>query len=329
MREIMKPNIYFWSADTSGCGFYRMHLPSESLLLGGKAYTTESTRLDAKIPYQIVVAQRTTGVKQSEIFKEISESATLAVMEIDDDLFNVPKHNLAHGFYIQPEVRKQLAGNLAVANLVTVSTEYLGKRMREYTDAPIEVLPNCLNLRRFPKRLESSRGLSVGWAGSGTHRADLEAVAGPLKRAVDKAGAQFVGVGADYTDTINAKDSRYIGWSDDIYAYYELLNFDIGVAPLEDNEFNRSKSPVKALEYGARGIPTVASDVEPYAKYIEHGVDGFLVRYDHEWGKYIGMLRDPELRAKMGAAARAKAETFDITERAGEWLDVYSRHTTF
>lgn len=324
---MIKPNIYFWSADRSGCGYYRMQLPSEQIILSGDAHTRESTKLEVDRAYQIVVAQRTTGAEQSSMFKSIAHSASLAVLEMDDDLFNVPADNTAHSYYADPEVQSQLAGNLAAADLVTVSTEYLGERMRQYTNAPIVVLPNCLYLKRLPKRLESGGVLSVGWAGSGTHRADLEAAAVPLRRAIDRAGARFVNVGADYTDIVGAKDTQYIGWTQHVELSYELLNFDIGVAPLVDNEFNRSKSPLKAMEYGARGIPTVASAVEPYNNYIEHGVDGFLVRHEHEWGKYIGMLRDPELRAQMGAAARAKAEQYDISNRYGKWLEAYLSHT--
>lgn len=323
----MKPNIYFWAADMSGCGYYRMVLPAQAMLLSGTAYARESIRLNVDRAYQIVVAQRTTGAEQSAMFKSIAHSASLAVLEMDDDLFNVTADNIAHSYYADPEVQSQLAGNLAAANLVTVSTEYLAERMRQYTDAPIVVLPNCLYLKRLPKRPESSGVLSVGWAGSGTHKADLEAAAVPLRRAINKAGATLRMVGADYTKIVDTDEMEYCGWVDDVESFYTMLDFDIGVAPLVDNEFNRSKSPLKAMEYGARGIPTVASAVEPYNNYIEHGVDGFLVKHDHEWGKYIGMLRDPELRAQMGAAARLKAEQYDISNRHGEWLEAYLAHT--
>lgn len=39
---------------------------------------------------------------------------------------------------------------------------------------------------------------------------------------------------------------------------------DLGIAPLELNEFNKSKSWIKAQEFTAAGIPAVYSHVEPY-----------------------------------------------------------------
>jgi hypothetical protein len=39
---------------------------------------------------------------------------------------------------------------------------------------------------------------------------------------------------------------------------------DIGIAPLYDHEFNKSKSNLKAMEYTASGIPGVYTNTEPY-----------------------------------------------------------------
>ena len=37
------------------------------------------------------------------------------------------------------------------------------------------------------------------------------------------------------------------------------LSGDIGICPLVDDEFNRNKSQIKAIEYGLLGLPVVAS----------------------------------------------------------------------
>ena len=41
-------------------------------------------------------------------------------------------------------------------------------------------------------------------------------------------------------------------------------SWDFAIAPLVDTKFNRSKSPLKLLDYSALGLPIVASDVEIY-----------------------------------------------------------------
>lgn len=48
------------------------------------------------------------------------------------------------------------------------------------------------------------------------------------------------------------------------------LDWDIGLAPLEDNEFNRSKSCVKFYEYAGVGTMTLASRVSPYMEEVNY-----------------------------------------------------------
>ena len=53
----------------------------------------------------------------------------------------------------------------------------------------------------------------------------------------------------------------------EIHLYPEKLaslGLDLALAPLEDNLFNRCKSNLKFLEYGACGYPVIASDIECY-----------------------------------------------------------------
>jgi glycosyltransferase involved in cell wall biosynthesis len=107
--------------------------------------------------------------------------------------------------------------------------------------------------------------------------------------------------------------------------FYACANqFDIGIAPLLGSAFSRSKSPVKVMEYGAQGVPSVASDVEPYSKYIIHGETGFLAKTDDDWLKYLSLLAsDDDLRVKMGAAAREQAKLWSIESKWELWAKAY------
>jgi SAM-dependent methyltransferase len=82
---------------------------------------------------------------------------------------------------------------------------------------------------------------------------------------------------------------------------------------------------LKPLEYMARGIPVIASDVEPYRNFVADGVTGFLVRREHEWlARMSELAADEGLREKMGQAARTAAEDW-VTERGWHvWQDAYT-----
>lgn len=47
-------------------------------------------------------------------------------------------------------------------------------------------------------------------------------------------------------------------------AFMKSLDVDLAIAPLEINEFNKSKSDLKALEFTVCGFPAAYTDIEPY-----------------------------------------------------------------
>lgn len=295
------------------------HLKAQEL-----AETHVSTRLDLSVEWDIVVAQRTTGGPQSKLWQGLCERDVLAVFELDDDMWSIPKDNPASTFYT-PEMLGHMSDNLAASHLVTVSTHGLAAVVKQHTDAPVVVLENCVDLDQFPEPVNQAEFSAIGWGGSTTHYGDILPAAPYLRRSANRTGAAFVTVGADYSHLINAESMVHVPWKQEIPEYYTTLNFQVGCAPLKDNTFNASKSALKALEYAARGIVTVASDVGPYTGFVRHGETGFLVRADHEWEKYVRMLAaDPELRSRMALSALNQAKSYDINERATDWLDAYT-----
>lgn len=99
-----------------------------------------------------------------------------------------------------------------------------------------------------------------------------------------------------------------------------LASMDAAVAPyppLQDFYF----SPLKMYEYMASGLPVVASRVGQVAEVLEHGVTALLCEPSdaREMTAAIERLRaEPALRARLGAAARAKvlgAHTWDHVAR--------------
>ena len=89
----------------------------------------------------------------------------------------------------------------------------------------------------------------------------------------------------------------------------QMQTFDIGIYPLPRNNWVDGKSGLKAIQYLAFGIPTVATNVGNTPNVITHEVDGLLVESRKEWLFSLKkLITDRELRREMGKKARIKAE---------------------
>lgn len=108
----------------------------------------------------------------------------------------------------------------------------------------------------------------------------------------------------------------------------DLLSMDIGLYPLPDEEWVYGKSGLKALQYMALGIPTIATAIGANYRIIEDGVNGFLVKGGdtQAWTQHISRLvRDQALRERIGKAARETVEArYSIKINAPAYLDVLS-----
>ena len=81
-----------------------------------------------------------------------------------------------------------------------------------------------------------------------------------------------------------------------------LQRLDIGLYPLPLNEeWVYGKSGLKALQYMALGVPTIATSIGANFRIIENNVSGVLVTNMDEWYTAIELLLNkPQLRKKIG-----------------------------
>lgn len=206
-----------------------------------------------------------------------------------------------------------------------------------------------------PKREGQIR---IGWAGSGTHAGDLRMILPALCSIMDEfPQVQLVFVGADLRHLFGDRYYRrelaggwikrafknrveYAGESypggefkltdlvDDKVAplaFQQLIadaDFDIAIAPIESNTFNRAKSYVKALEYGMLSLPMVLSNFGPYREFAQsHGGGGACLLADGKAG-WVAQLRSliesQERRARLADHARHYIERYHRISTVGD-----------
>ncbi len=117
---------------------------------------------------------------------------------------------------------------------------------------------------------------------------------------------------------------RFKGWIHMDLVMPALADYDLMVMPSRAESFG-----VAALEAGAVGLPTVASNVGGIPEIIEDGRTGILVPPDNPEALADGILKlagDAELRKKMGMSARKRVEEkFHWNNNLMEMMRLYER----
>jgi len=124
-------------------------------------------------------------------------------------------------------------------------------------------------------------------------------------------------------------DLEVIKWSSKT-EIEDLQGIDIGVYPLIDDEWVSGKSGLKAIQYMAFGIPTVASNLGTTPKIIEHMDNGWLVNNEDEWVTALKTLvNESQLRKEMGVSAREKVlKCYSISVIKDQYLSVLDEAIT-
>lgn len=331
-------NLFFWAGHmTDGCFKYRIDLPARALRAGGHNVAVNTVIPESAMDTaDVVIGQRihTPGPSirwQLMAKRRDAHGSPRLVYDIDDDLLSIdPRQNRFAQWFKNPVVRENMKDNMRCADLITVSTEPLAEVVGKF-NPNVTILPNCLESSIFDVPLASFRGASrpfttLGWQGSATHDEDwktIQPVVSELTHADSGLRVRFLGTA--HPAGIPPRQIDFLGWTSDLAAHYKrVTKFDIGLAPLNDTLFNRSKSGLRFTEYAALGVPSVCADVPAYRPWVAHGETGFLARTPADWRRFLlDLIGDPQLRLKIGDTARERAREWAIDRRVHLWEGAY------
>lgn len=242
-----------------------------------------------------------------DIIKQHGKKVFLA--EIDDDVLDTPPWNAAFQQYgPNQKIRNTVIEFLKAMDGVICSTPFLAAKYADLNENTY-VVPNGIDLRQWDKykNEHAKNEIRIGWSGGASHDEDLRTIEAPIKEilAANKNVSFHIFHGCPdfFKDQSKIIWHRDYAWIDKYPRALKRLKFDIGIAPLVDCDFNRGKSNLRKLEYGAMAVPVVAADVGNFRETVIHSVDGFLYKTPEEFKNCLQLLIDiPSLRDKVGAA---------------------------
>lgn len=277
----------------SGCDYHRTQLPVAHLGHVACKVPTLFVNRDTAWPLQRIRAFKADGGR---------------FVYDQDDSPNLPPSHPLHAAYNRPGVQERLRGLLALADVVTVTSERLAKEFRHNYDfkAPIEVLPNALPYDdgQFTLSADTTSSRPVVWAGGSSHEVDLWLLHRVLDgRTLTLAGYQRVPAWFAMVQMFPGCEVRPV-----VDVRHYMSQYDghrIAVAPLAGGPFAECKSNLKILEAGAKGLPIICSrtlpywtpDMRPFVRFADSPIG---------WAKHLqALLLSPERCADEGAKLAA------------------------
>jgi glycosyltransferase involved in cell wall biosynthesis len=235
--------------------------------------------------------------------KAFRKAGKRVVYDLDDDFWAVAKHNPS--VLVSNSLKDQYEELIRNCDCVTTPSPVLAKKIKNHFKKPVFLCPNAINYQEYHERPRVQRDdLFIGYMAASSHWKDFSIVIEALEKLSEKYdfflylyGLTSEPFEAAVYQANRIYKSRLAPEKDEEFKpMLELFDkikklkmihtpfmppeihptmlatrdFDIGIAPLEKNEFNSGKSNIKFYEYAATGTCTLASDVHPYCEEVDY-----------------------------------------------------------
>lgn len=231
------------------------------------------------------------------------------VVDYDDAIFhNYDKHS--------NKIIRQFLGNkidkvMRYSSCVIAGNSYLADRAVEANAKNVKIIPTIVDQKRYKQKdIFTLDKFKIGWIGSPSTFGYLKSIKNILQQFGQDKNIEIHVVGSKEKLSLkNVKEIHY-EWNEDTEAS-TILNFDVGIMPLENTLWANGKCAYKLIQYMASGIPVVTSPVGMNKKIIKNGVNGFLAETQEEWiGAFEALYKNTELQKKMGGEGRKMIDEF-------------------
>ena len=189
------------------------------------------------------------------------------------------------------------------SDIVTVGNHFLKNEILKVDpEKKVFVIPTCIDTSLYPqkKKISNRPEIILGWIGTKgnlKYLKKLEPVFETIRQRFTQVKLKIVS--NDFFDSphlpIIKKPWRLEEENED------LISFDIGLMPLNDDLWSRGKCGLKIIQYLSVGVPVVCSPVGINSDIVQDGENGFWATNDQEWVDRLSILiQNQELRYQMG-----------------------------
>ena len=256
--------------------------------------------------------------------KLLRKRARKLIYDIDDLVYLKNTKSKAHPLVTWIKGREKPIYLIKCADHVITCTPYLDEFVRQNNKNTTDISSTVDTNKRYQvvNSYKNDHVITIGWSGSLSTSKYFFLLADVFRQLATKYRFRLLVMG-DPNVVIEGLEIESIPWVE-AYEIEKLQQFDIGVYPLPDEEWVLGKSGLKAIQYMALGIPTVATAIGANFRVIENGVSGFLVKEKVEWIQALSeLIENPELRKEIGLNGRKRVENlFSIEANKRKYLNI-------
>jgi glycosyltransferase involved in cell wall biosynthesis len=260
-------------------------------------------------PERLLISRSMGPFTAGRLEADLLRAADWGVYDFDDALYADDRGGI-HRFFGEAS---GWARSVAAADHVIAGNTTLAEAAAAVNPS-VDVIPSCVDPDDYPQKTDYAMGAvpRLIWMGSPSTEWYVHDLAPALLQVHELTGARL---------SLVSSGRQSLGELDGIVDRVEwhgaatnalLAEADCGVMPLPDTPFTRGKCAYKLLQYGAAGLPAVASPVGVNAQVLDQ-LHGLAATGVDEWVEAtVSLLResDEQRRARGVVARRAVEEDY-------------------
>lgn len=286
--------------------------------------------------YDIIFASYHADPTAYTMYKVAADrTGTQFIMDVDDNMFAVNPDN---PFWIKMDdekcywMQRMIADNTWISTTTPELAKVFQERRPGHHKDTIFINPNYLpDIYKHPE-FNNGDKVIIGYFGGASHYQDLHetGVAEALEKLMhENKHVYFKAIGMPLDKYIpKARYELQDGkrGNDWIYEVFPSMNFDIAIAPLHDNIFNRGKSNIKWQESTRAGSAFVGSYIGPY-RHLKPTTAMTVQNTSESWYRALKKLVDDnEYRKQLVANAQVELQAnWRLEDHWQQYRDMFQK----
>lgn len=259
----------------------------------------------------VIVLVRPTDCMLYAIAKRAKQKQRMVITYCDDDLYNSPQNS-----FLEKQRVRYFRMTLSISDALITSSPRLAEKYRDFIAGKRTVVQNTTVYNsEIREHRDEGDEIKIVYAAGECHKSIFERNVTPvLGKLVGEIGKKFsltfVGVSPSVGDIEKDIQVNRVGPMplDEYREFMYANNFDIGLAPLDQDEFSQCKYYNKFIEYSICGIMGIYANDIPYTYIVQDRENGLLADSTPEsWlEKMIVAITDKQLRTNCTQQAQAQ-----------------------